>query len=374
MEKPKVLIVYHFIALYRKAIFDELIKSEKYDYTFLCDSTGKDNIEVVDSKFFQNKKYIKVRNRYFKNILWQQGLIKHILFNKYDAIIFLADPNFLSTWIASIICKIKNQKVLFWTHGFIRGKSAKDKLKLIFYKLADKILLYGDKAKNRLILNRVPANKLATIYNSLDYNTHKHFREITDIDNLKLFQNPNLPQIIFIGRLTKQKKLTQLIELIVALNNKGLKINLLFVGDGEERKNLENLTKKYNIEEQIHFYGKTYNEKEIAPLIMSSDVCISPGEIGLTAMHVLSYGVPVITHDNELRQMPEYEAIINGKNGRLYKYGNFDSLVEESIKFFKSDKNNIKQNCIKIIEERYTPQAQKKFIENSLDEILKDNK
>lgn len=372
MKKKKVLIVYQFIAEYRKAIFENIIKDENSEYYFACDTFGKENIKLVDTTFFNNKNFIKLKNHWFKNLLWQSNLIKEIFFRKYDTVIFLADPNFLSTWIASIICKIKGRKTLFWTHGFIRDNSAKSKLKLLFYKLADGILLYGNKAKENLMSHNISEDKLFPIYNSLDYSKHKFYREKLDyfsVDKSSMFKNPKLKQIIFIGRLTPQKKLNILIELVHELAKRDILINLLFVGDGEECKTLEELAyNTYNLKNQIYFYGKTYNEEEIAPLIMSSAVCISPGEIGLTAMHVLSYGIPVITHNDEFNQMPEYEAVIDGYSGKLYENNSFESLLDTVIDFFKNPINNVKANCIQVIESKYTPEVQVKLIREAINE------
>lgn len=372
MKKKKVLIVYQFIAEYRKAIFENIIKDENSEYYFACDTFAKENIKLVDTTFFNNKNFIKLKNHWFKNFLWQSNLIREIFFGQYDTVIFLADPNFLSTWIASIICKIKGRKTLFWTHGFIRDNSAKSKLKLLFYKLADGILLYGNKAKENLMSHNISEDKLFPIYNSLDYSKHKFYRENLDyssVDKSSMFKNPKLKQIIFIGRLTPQKKLNILIELIHELAKRDILINLLFVGDGEECKTLEELAyNTYNLKNQIYFYGKTYNEEEIAPLIMSSTVCISPGEIGLTAMHVLSYGIPVITHNDEFNQMPEYEAVIDGYSGKLYENNSFESLLDTVIDFFKNPINNVKANCIQVIESKYTPEVQVKLIREAINE------
>jgi len=376
-RKKKVLIVYQYIALYRKPIFEHLSNSDNLDVSFACDIESKGNIKLVNQKFFENKQFVKLKNYWLKNFLWQQGLINQILFGKYDVIIFLADPHFLSTWIASIIAKIKGQKVVFWTHGFIRNKSFKNRLKLLFYKLTDIILLYGEKAKSNLIHYKINKNKLFCIYNSLDYNLQKKIRESTNINlfnKYSLFQNPKLKQIVFIGRLTPQKQLEKLIELVIELEKRGLKVNLLFIGDGEEKIKLEKTAfEKNNLMGRIKFYGKTYKEEEIAPLIMCSDVCISPGEIGLTAMHVLSYGIPIITHNDEFSQMPEYEAVIEGFTGKLFEKGSFPSMLETTIDFFNNPIKNIHTNCIKTIENKYTPHVQRNLLENAINSLYKND-
>ena len=84
-----------------------------------------------------------------------------------------------------------------------------------------------------------------------------------------------------------------------------------------------------NISEDVLFYGACYKEKILAPLIMMADICLSPGEVGLTALHSLIYGTPVITHDNFSKQMPEFEAICPGVSGEFYKYGNLDDLCSK---------------------------------------------
>jgi glycosyltransferase involved in cell wall biosynthesis len=372
----KILIVYHYIAQYRQPIFEALSDLKNIEVTFISDTESKGNINTVDNNFYESKNFIKIKNKWFKNFLWQKGLISHIITKKYDSVIFLGDPYFITTWISSIILKLKKTKTLFWTHGFIRGNSLKDKLKLFFYKFCDGILLYGDHAKSNLINNNINPKKLFPIYNSLNYDVQKKLREeLTNkkIDKSKYFKNPNLQQIIFIGRLTKQKKLDVLIKLLKQLNEKNLNLNLMFVGDGPEKSNLKNLISQYHLDDQVFFYGKTYNEEEIAPLILSSHLCISPGEIGLTAMHVLAYGTPAITHDNEFNQMPEYESIIDGYSGKLYEYGSFESLVNTTFDFFNNPIENIRNNCVNIIEEKYNPKIQSKLIIEAINAIERSN-
>jgi len=374
MKKTNVLIVYQFIAEYRKPIFEMLNKSQYIKYSFACDTIGKENIKVVEESFFQDKSFIKLKNYWFKNFLWQKGLIKEVLFGKYDIIIFLADPNFISTWFSLVIGKIKGAKIIFWTHGFIRDKSLKNYIKLFFFRLADGLLLYGNKAKINLISYKFQEKNLFPIFNSLNYLKQKKIRKSINkklIDKSKMFINPALPQIIFIGRLTKQKKLYQLIYLLIKLEEFNIKVNLLFIGDGSEKSELEKLVNKKNLSSRVYFYGKTYNELEIAPLIMGSDVCISPGEIGLTAMHVLAYGIPIITHDNEFTQMPEYESVIHGVTGRLFSENSFDSMLDETLLFFNNPITNINKNCIEIIENKYNPNSQSILINNAIQNYIK---
>jgi len=372
----KILIIYHYYAHYRLPIIDALFnnKEDNINYCFLSGNNPEIPIKTLDDEDIKKYNILTVQNLWFlKKILWQKNILKHSLSNEYDSIIFLGNPYFISTWIATILAKIKGKQTFFWTHGFIRGNSLLDKLRKIFFKLPDGLLLYGNKAKENLIIEGFDKNKLHVIYNSLDYNEQLKMRKkllSVDINSIKkeLFKDCNLPILLFIGRLTKQKKLTDLLKSMNELHKQGIKVNLLIIGEGEEEEILKNMAKDFSLEKYINFYGASHNEEELAPLIYSSDICVAPGEVGLTTMHSLTYGTPVISHDKYFLQMPEYEAIINNKTGLLYKYNNFDSLVN-SIKLWitsSHNKNNIRKDCYQIIDDKYNPQVQVKLFNKAI--------
>lgn len=65
-----------------------------------------------------------------------------------------------------------------------------------------------------------------------------------------------------IGRLTRVKNHTFLIEIIHELVRTGRKIKLLIVGEGEERKNLEDKIRSLNLEKNIILVGEKNNANE----------------------------------------------------------------------------------------------------------------
>jgi glycosyltransferase involved in cell wall biosynthesis len=237
--------------------------------------------------------------------------------------------------------------------------------------LSDGLLLYGNGAKQDLINAGLQSKKIHVIYNSLDYANQKTLRNSiidSDVEKIKqnLFTNPNLLQLMFVGRLTKQKKLDMLINALGILYKRGHKINLLLIGDGSEKSNLMQLVTEHELNDYVNFYGKSYNENELAPLICSSDICVAPGEIGLTAMHSLGYGTPVITHNNRNKQMPEFEAVIQSKTGMLFEEASIESLMDTIISLQSLNLTEVRVNCIDIIEQYYTPQAQVENIKKAI--------
>ena len=57
---------------------------------------------------------------------------------------------------------------------------------------------------------------------------------------------------------------------------------------------------------------------------MISDGFLYPGYIGLSLVHALWYGLPVITHDNLLRHAPEFTILKDQHNS--IKYKEFDAV------------------------------------------------
>lgn len=381
--KNKILISYHYFPHYRLPVFKELNRSQSYKYWFISGEETDVSIRLIKQAEMSenNINWIKTRNYWFykKKFLWQEKIVSESIFGNYDVIVFLANPYIISTSIAIIVAKILKKKVLLWGHGTFRNKK-RDSLKKIFYSLADGVMLYGNWAKNNMVRLGFKPDKLFVIYNSLDYEQQIKIRDMLDYSRIEtekklLFQNHELPVLLFIGRLTFRKKLDYLISIVKIFKESDFPVNLLIVGDGESKTGLENEVTKQKVNNFVHFYGETYDEITISRLIAMADVCVSPGDVGLTAMHAMTYGTPVITHNNPYMQMPEFEAIIPGKTGDFYQFGSQQDLFEKIknwLEKFQYRREEIRENCFSIIDNFYNPIFQKQAIEQALDFLVKE--
>jgi glycosyltransferase involved in cell wall biosynthesis len=129
------------------------------------------------------------------------------------------------------------------------------------------------------------------------------------------------------------------------------------------------LSKELNAEDVVWFYGACYDEEKLAELLYNADLCVSPGNVGLTAMHSMVYGLPVLTHNKFEWQMPEFEAIIEGKTGSFFEYDNLKSLETSISGFFKNvtDRETIRKNCFAVIDSKFNPHIQLNVIRNVLE-------
>ncbi|MFS4457514.1 glycosyltransferase [Maribacter sp. 2304DJ31-5] len=386
LDKPikNVAIIYPYFAHYRLPVIRELLKSPNLNYTLVSDPISSNDIKKINPDLANrdvadgglNWKFVKNRWIYKEVLLWQSGLLQFLRKEKFDSVIFLGNAYYLSTWLAVFYLKLTDKKVYMWTHGVIsKRKGWKWKLRKVFYGLSDGVLLYGHKAKAIMIKNGFPERKLHVIYNSTgSVDDLIRNNEIT-IEKRKqtkqqLFKYPDLPIIIFVGRLTYVKKLDQILQAAHILVEEDFKINVLFVGDGEARKDLESLAQCLNLTNYCHFYGASFKNEELEQLFDISSLCVSPGEVGLTAMSALGNGIPVLSHDDFNYQMPEYEAIEPGVNGMLFKRNSIFDLALKTKQWIVENRDTseelMRSNCNKIIREKYNAEYQAELINTIL--------
>lgn len=359
----RVAIIYNYIHHYRVPIFNLLSRNKKNNYSIVSGIKSEILIKKADPYLATitpsngGINWIIIKNFWiFKRFLFQPHILTPSFFRKFDSFIYLGNMYYLSTWISATIARIIGKKVIFWTHGFIREENNLiGFFRSVFYKIPDEILVYGQRAKNILISKGFEESKIKIIYNSLDYNYQKNI--FPTERNSKLFYNMSLPVVGFIGRLTKQKKVHQLIEVLNLLEI-DKKFNLLIIGNGEQYPLLNRIVENYKLSSYVFFAGSIYNEQENCNLISSMDVLVSPGEVGLTAIHSMTYGTPVITHNNFSRQMPEFEVIKAGVTGDFFDYDNPVMSMSKVIPKFYYNKSYYSKNCKEIIEKKYNPNNQ----------------
>lgn len=364
----KLCVVNNMAAKYRAPIF--LLMDREFDVDWYFGELIGD-IKGLDTSFLRNATIIGRRT--CKDLTWQRGVINLLLRNEYDRYIMTGEPFALSTWWFMLLKYLiaPSKKVYLWSHGWYgREGFLKKLMKRAFFGMADCTFLYGNYAKHVAIKQGFPTNKLEVIHNSLDHANQVALREKLTPSHIyrEYFGNDN-PVLIFIGRLTSVKRLDLLIDALEVLSIRGENCNAVFVGDGETRKDLEALVNEKGLSNQVWFYGACYDDSKNAQLIYDADLCVAPGNVGLTAMHTMVFGTPVLTHDNFPMQMPEFEAIRDGKTGAFFRYNDVDSMVDSISSWLLSAKgrrDEIRQECYNEIDNYWTPEFQIEILKKRL--------
>jgi len=365
MSMKKLCCIFNYAPLYRSSIFKQI--DEYFDTQFYFGDM-KSDIKKIDYSFF--KKYPIIVHDMFilGKILWRRRILS-LPFKDYDCFLLTGEFS-LSYFPLILICKLKKKKILAWGHG---AKHFEGKLSLLskwMYNNCDKYLTYGEGGKKRLVDLGISPLKLDVIYNSLNDGVINQNNNILKCDLLIRHFGNNHPTIFFIGRLTKVKQIDWILKALLVHKQKyNLYYNFLIVGEGSEHKDLEAFVKSNNISDVVWFYGKCYNNDELGHLIYNSDLCVSPGNVGLTALHSMIYGTPVLSNDDFETQMPEYETIIPGKTGDLYHKGDFNDFCEKIKSWItkQHDRELIRQNCYQMINDKWNSNYQIQLLKKIID-------
>ena len=322
----KVCFINRSAIHYRKEIYELLDKELGVDFYFGDSRPGE--IKEFEYKTLKNFKRL-LHNINIGPFYWQKGLVS-FLWKDYTDIITPGDTYCINFWIFLLFSVFTKKRIHLWTHGAYGNEGAVKKFTMTTkMKIATTTLLYGEYAKKIITKWGVNPDKLFLVYNSLAYDEQIRLRETIKATSVYSdhFKNSNF-NLIFTGRLTMAKKLDYIIEAMALLKERGLNCNVTFVGDGPMKEIIEKKAQEKGLSDNIWLYGACYDEKILSELIYNADLCVSPGFVGLTAMHAMSFGTPVISHDNFPKQAPEFEAIERGETGDFFVENDIKSLSD----------------------------------------------
>jgi glycosyltransferase involved in cell wall biosynthesis len=264
------------------------------------------------------------------------------------------------------------KRVYFWSIGWIEKPAGiKGLVRKLYLRIPHKLLLYGHFAKQIGVTEGFSHDKMQVVYNSLDFATQQNASANLPPDNCsrtkaRLGIDSGSAIVSCISRLSTHRRIDLLIEATRILIEQGAKITLVLVGDGPEMDQLKRLAADAKI--PVLFTGAIYDEARISEIISASNVLVAPGMSGLTTMHALAYGTPVITHDDPYAQAPESEAVIPGVTGDLFRLGDVADLAHKMQPWVEHSETpkEISNACVGIIERFYTPWFQSAAIERIL--------
>ena len=181
-------------------------------------------------------------------------------------------------------------------------------------------------------------------YEKLGFHTI-HIPNAIDIENISSNEERKYPnQLIFAGRLSKEKGVETLIEIGKKLPSD---IHLIILGSGPEEKKIRYLDMNH---ENIHFLGYQTKEKTIS-LIRGSDILVQPSlkeGISSTLLEAMASKTTIITS----KVGGNIDLIENDINGLILDPRDSDSFVKEILNLFmnKEKRNSLENNGLQTVQ------------------------
>ncbi len=330
------------------AVTNSINSLKKYDKennfkTFLIDSSGEwqsklDKTLGIDIVKLYKKNYHNFlpKGNFFKSRL-SQMIIFILNFNLLRKLLLKEKPEFL---IAHLIISLP--LVLFFFFKFqtkliirISGTPKLNIIRRFFWTLLSKnvhVVTCPTKStlKKFSKLKIFPEEKLKLLYDPILNVNSINIKKKEKIENRFI----KMDYILSIGRLTKQKNFSLLITAFKEIKKEYPNLKLIILGEGEERKKLEKLIEGLNLNGHVFLEGykkNIFNYLYHCECYISSSLYEDPG-FSLIESGFLNK--PVIAADSNTGPT---EILNNSNNGFLFKNNDRISLVDEYLKFKKSN-------------------------------------
>ncbi|WP_175453234.1 glycosyltransferase family 4 protein [Paracoccus tibetensis] len=132
-------------------------------------------------------------------------------------------------------------------------------------------------------------------------------------------------EILFVGRLTPKAEILLLVQALALPQMKG--IHLHVVGEGEESARARTAAETAGVSERITWHGISTDEAVVGAIANRCRLFVYPGQVGLSLIHAMAYGLPCIVHSDRWHHMPEIAAFETGRTGRAFKPDDAEDLA-----------------------------------------------
>ncbi|MGB3726070.1 MAG: glycosyltransferase family 4 protein [Glaciecola sp.] len=328
----------------------------------LCKNTAKDDCEYVlgvteetDNQDLELVKHFardcgetvsfSMSNKFDYAVVGQ--MVNYIKQNNIDII---HTHGYKSDIIGTIVAKKANIPVVITPHGF---ENASDfKLRTFIWlgcqamRFADKVVPLSPALVEDVKKFGIKPPALEYIQNGVDLSEVEHARDNLPANHKQKFR------IGFIGQMISRKNIKHLLDVFANMHNQFNDIELVLLGDGEERPELERYVDNFSCKSDIHFLG--YRDDRLAYLKSFDIFAMTSTLEGIPRclMEACAMGVPVVSYDIDgVDQLITHE-----QTGLLAPLNNKEALEQLFVRV-KTQPEEAKQlgaNAIAYVNEHYS--------------------
>jgi glycosyltransferase involved in cell wall biosynthesis len=343
VKKIGVDIVQPIVPEFRVALFEGLARDSDLDVSVQASEkfiSGSASVAMSMPSYTLAHPVVRL---FRTPLIWQKKLSLIKAKGRGDVLVVCGDIAHLSNYALILKAKLRGVGVIWWGHHRTAyGKPFKIKVRLAVTRFfADVVLCYTDGGIHYLESNGFRGGSVFATGNTIDQVPIEDASAHWTDSRLKEFQLEHglvgTKVVLFCSMLRRKTQLDVLIRAMASKSLKSEKILLIVIGDGEMRGKYEEIATRVGVGDRIRWLGVIHDQNALAPWFMSARAFVYPGAIGLSLIHAFSYGLPVLTHENVENQMPEFEALIPGENGLVFREGDPDSLADQLTSLIQSD-------------------------------------
>ena len=223
--------------------------------------------------------------------------------------------------------KIKAKRKYAWVNTDYKKAGYQFKYDKEIYEHFDKIIGVSEFVKQSMQKHILSNNviHIRDIIDAVDINSHANEKKSVEFDQAKL-------SLVSIGRLAKPKAFDLSIETAKVLSDQEVDFKWYIIGEGTERKYLEDLISEYTLEDKVLLLGFRDNPY---PYIKACDIYVQTSAfegLGRTLIEASILCKPIVTTNFPTA----YELVEDGKTGFITEMQ--PEKIAESIKLLHTDK------------------------------------
>ena len=334
------------------AVMESAISLRKFSKNFqpyIIDSCG----EFQNFKNYLDENKIKIINlhkfKYFK-ILPQTGFIQSrisfiiIFLISFVPLLLLLKrkkPEYMMVYLLTslpltinYLFSLKTKVILrisgFPKMTFFRLYFWKRVLKKIYLVICPTFSTENDLSK----LNIAERKKIKTLYDPVI-----NIRKIVKLKKEEIDKEYKKKKFVLaIGRLTKQKNFEFLVDCFKNISEKYKELNLIIIGEGEDKKKLEKISKSLNIDKKVHLIGFQENYFKFlnnCECFILSSLWENPGFVLIDAA---ASNTPILS--SNCKNGP-IEILEEEKGGLLFRSNDKQNFLDKFDIFMNSDEKSI---------------------------------
>ena len=264
-------------------------------------------------------------------------------------VIFENNPSLKLSWPLWFLPKPHIIAIHTWINRIDGSFGIQDKLKLKWLKRADAVISVSKTLRDVIFPKAVV---IENSYNNSLFQRHYNVEKNSDF--------------VFLGRLVSDKGGDMAIELIKRLhqsnelNEKPRKYNLTLIGDGPERKRLENMVERFNLVEYIDFAGALTGEN-LVKCLNKYRYMLVPSRwkepFGIVALEGMACGcLPIVSDGGGLPDAVGNAGVVFQRNNLGSLYEKVQELLENPIlesSLRNNFANHLKGHTTEVISKQY---------------------
>lgn len=269
-------------------------------------------------------------------LLSQPALLRAVRDPWPDVVVMPWNTRYLQLVPALAEARLRDKPVVLWGHGYSKHHSRwRHRARNAIGALADACVTYSEPTRRRLVTEGLEPEKVFCAPNALDGAPIEEQRQYWrthhgELDELRRKLGIRAGKVVlFVSRLEPDKRAELLVDAFWRVSQRVTDVQLVVVGQGSDFERVRSVARGHGIGDRMLFLGAIYDEHVLGGVFASATVFAYPVAVGLSIVHALNYGVPVITSDNPDCHNPEFDVLVPGHNSLLYHHDVVDDFARQ---------------------------------------------